>query len=100
MDTNRLKDIKNELKALSDTNKGRVRRLSETSDDIIYSRLKDARRAEIEKYKSMLRGNTSNLSSPAPSRASSPLPSPIYSEDDRFIGGGDSLQELRMELGR
>ena len=84
--------------------KGRVRRLSETSDDIILRRLKDARRAELRALALENKGLVSNLSSPAsspaPSRASSPLPSPIYSEDDRFIGGGDSLQELRMELGR
>lgn len=84
--------------------KGRVRRLSETSDDIILRRLKDARRAELRALALENKGLVSNLSSPAsspaPSRASSPLPSPIYSEDDRFYGGGDPLQELRMELGR
>jgi hypothetical protein len=88
--------LSKEIKKLSETNKGRVRRLSDTPEDIIIRRLKQERSDELENYKSMLRGNTSNLSSPASSRASSPM---SY-ENDRFYGGGDPLQELRMELGR
>jgi hypothetical protein len=88
--------VSKEIRKLSKTNKGNVKRLSDTPEDIIIRRLIKERRDELENYKSMLKGNTSNLSSPASSRVSSPM----SNENDGFYGGGDPLQELRMELGR
>jgi hypothetical protein len=125
-DEKRLDDIKKELKALRDTNVGKVEQLSlpmymddncynndnfdeyckekplNSSD--IYKKKKRRLSKEIRKLSEANKGNVRRLSSPASSpassRASSPAPSPMSYENDRFYGGGDPLQELRMELGR
>ena len=104
----RKNDLFHELEALRDKNKGRVRRLSlssnaseinETGGDITRRELdnflreqRDARSSELEELRNRNRGRVSNLSSPASS--------PRYDEPENFKGGGDPLQKLRMELGR